>query len=103
MTTRIGIIAAMFMATMAMADGGRPAPYRATPAPVHTEAIFTIVIDLHYISAADIALLFGGGYLRGNTALSYRQYSGPRVRSQRYQRHWPQRGYRTRCHARKKG
>lgn len=43
------------------------------PAP---DPVRTIVIDIKHIDAADIALLFGGRFIRGRTTVRYRNYSG---------------------------
>ena len=74
MTMRTGfILAGMLLMGGAMGeDGQRPCRVPI----VHREPIITIVIDVRYISAADMALLFGGRYLSGNQAMISRYHSG---------------------------
>lgn len=59
------ILASILMSTVAMGDEGR----------TQTAPVYTIVIDLKHIDAADIAVLFGGRFLVGRTSLRYQSYS----------------------------
>ncbi len=103
MSMRISfILAGIVLAGSAFADTNSiMAGYRRTPLGMvatpraRTAPVYTIVIDLRYISAADVALLFGGRYVPGNHAMISNHYPGgySQVRPYRHYSPWTTRGY----------